>query len=36
MLFEKIWNFVVGIGNENGERKINLLGGLKRWLFGSE
>ena len=28
VLFEKIWNFVVGIGNENGERKINLLGGF--------
>ena len=37
VLFEKIWNVVLGIGNENGERKTDIaLLGLKRWLFGSE
>merc|ERR1712166_1466851 len=37
VLFEKVWNVVLGIGNENGERKNDIaLLGLKRWLFGSE
>jgi Ca2+-binding EF-hand superfamily protein len=37
VLFEKIWNVVLDIGNEDGERKNDIaLLGLKRWLFGSE
>ena len=37
VLFEKIWNVVLGIGNEDDERKNDIaLLGLKRWLFGSE
>ena len=36
VLFEKIWNVVLGIGNKDGERKNDIaLLGLKRWLFGT-
>jgi hypothetical protein len=36
VLFEKVWNIVLNIGNKDGERKnsINLLS-LKSWLFGN-
>ena len=36
VLFEKVWNIVLNIGNKDGERKnsIDLLG-LKSWLFGN-
>ena len=36
VLFEKVWNAVLSVGNKDGERKndIDLLG-LKSWLFGS-
>ena len=34
VLFEKIWNVVLDIGNEDGERKNDIaLLGLKKWLF---
>ena len=37
VLFEKVWNIVLSVGNEDGERKnsIDLLG-LKSWLFGKK
>merc|ERR1712195_471029 len=37
VLFEKVWNIVLSVGNKDGERKnsIDLLG-LKSWLFGSK
>ena len=36
VLFEKVWNIVLSVGNKDGERKnsIDLLG-LKSWLFGN-
>ena len=37
VLFEKVWNIVLSVGNKDGERKnsIDLLG-LKSWLFGKK
>ena len=37
VLFEKVWNIVLSVGNQDGEKKnsIDLLG-LQCWLFGSK